>query len=302
MARPAAAAGALLAASTGLGFRWWLQVQCEGGRFNFPESQLFRPAIPYPEWDDNWDHRGAQRLDKGAPATTRHILLVRHGQYVEEGDDDAAHVLTPLGRAQAAATGRRLRDILCASQSRSARLHCSTMARAKETAAIIDSELRDGAHDGACLVEALPPQESLEEGQPAHVLPLRTVAFREERVHQDSARIESAFRSLFHRAPPLAATGDAATEPGTAATATAAAPRHSHEWDIVVCHGNVIRYMAMRALQLPPEAWLRLSTFNCSITYLVIRPNGRVSMRLLGDVGHLPMDATTFSGHHGYEW
>ena len=42
-------------------------------------------------------------------------------------------------------------------------------------------------------------------------------------------------------------------------------------YDIVVCHGNVIRFMALRALQLPPEAWLRLCTFNCSLTYLVVR-------------------------------
>jgi len=60
--------------------------------------------------------------------------------------------------------------------------------------------------------------------------------------------------------------------------------------------------MALRALQLPPEAWLRLCTFNCSLTYLVVRPTGGVSLRTLGDVGHLPMGLTTFSGHHGFEW
>mmetsp|Transcript_2928 Transcript_2928/g.4046 ORF Transcript_2928/g.4046 Transcript_2928/m.4046 type:complete len:93 (-) Transcript_2928:29-307(-) len=75
-----------------------------------------------------------------------------------------------------------------------------------------------------------------------------------------------------------------------------------HEYDIVVCHGNVIRYFALRALQLPPEAWLRLCTFNCSITYLVVRPTGSVSLRTLGDIGHLDMKETTFSGHYGFEW
>jgi len=75
-----------------------------------------------------------------------------------------------------------------------------------------------------------------------------------------------------------------------------------HEYDIVVCHANVIRYFALRALQLPPEAWLRMATFNCSLTYILIRPNGNVSIRLLGDVGHLPMAKTTFSMHAGFEW
>ena len=57
-----------------------------------------------------------------------------------------------------------------------------------------------------------------------------------------------------------------------------------------------------RALQLPPEAWLRLCTFNCSLTYLVVRPTGGVSLRTLGDMSHLPPDLITFSGHHGLEW
>ena len=66
--------------------------------------------------------------------------------------------------------------------------------------------------------------------------------------------------------------------------------------------GNVIRYMFCRALQLPPEAWLRLSTFNCSLTYLMIRPTGGISCRMVGDIGHLKYDETTFSGYYGFKW
>ena len=42
--------------------------------------------------------------------------------------------------------------------------------------------------------------------------------------------------------------------------------------------------------------------FNCSITYIVIKPNGRVSLRSLGDTGHLSMEETSFSQHLGYNW
>jgi broad specificity phosphatase PhoE len=42
-------------------------------------------------------------------------------------------------------------------------------------------------------------------------------------------------------------------------------------YDVVVCHGNVIRYFVCRALQLPPEGWLKLATFNCGLTHLAIR-------------------------------
>lgn len=69
-----------------------------------------------------------------------------------------------------------------------------------------------------------------------------------------------------------------------------------------MCHANVIRYFFCRALQLPPEAWLRLCTFNCSLTYFTIRPTGTVSCRMLGDIGHLPLELCTFSMHSGFNW
>lgn len=79
-------------------------------------------------------------------------------------------------------------------------------------------------------------------------------------------------------------------------------PHPQHEFEIIVCHANVIRYFFCRALQLPPEAWLRLCTFNCSLTYFTIRPTGTVSCRMLGDIGHLPYDLNTFSMHTGFNW
>ena len=63
--------------------------------------------------------------------------------------------------------------------------------------------------------------------------------------------------------------------------------------EIIVCHANVIRYFAMRALQLPPEAWLRISLKNGSITLLSISPRGKVSLRALGDAGHMPPECLT---------
>ena len=56
------------------------------------------------------------------------------------------------------------------------------------------------------------------------------------------------------------------------------------------------------ALQLPPEAWLRYCPFNCSLTYLTIRPTGTVSCRMVGDIGHLPYEACSFSQHQGFNW
>lgn len=65
--------------------------------------------------------------------------------------------------------------------------------------------------------------------------------------------------------------------------------------EIVVCHGNVIRFMALRALQLPPQAWLRMALNNASIASVTVRPNGGVSLSGLGECGHLQPGDITYS-------
>ena len=72
--------------------------------------------------------------------------------------------------------------------------------------------------------------------------------------------------------------------------------------EIYVCHANVIRFFALRALQLPPEGWLRLCTMNCSVTHVTISPDGKVSLRSLGDTGHLSVDEVTFGTYTGTNW
>ena len=49
----------------------------------------------------------------------------------------------------------------------------------------------------------------------------------------------------------------------------------------------------MRALQVPPEAWLRISLPHASMTLIVIRPSGNVSLRFLGVAGFIPVALTT---------
>jgi len=90
--------------------------------------------------------------------------------------------------------------------------------------------------------------------------------------YAEGARIEAAFRKYFHRAD-------------------VDQKEDSHE--IIVCHANVIRYFTMRALQFPPEAWLRIGLDHSSITRISLLPNGDVILRGLGDSGHLPASKTT---------
>ena len=89
-------------------------------------------------------------------------------------------------------------------------------------------------------------------------------------VERDSPRIERAFLTHFHRSDPLppattppptppaavpAAEGLWAWDAGVSEPVSAGGPGSSkHEYEVVVAHGNVIRYMVCRALQLPPSA------------------------------------------------
>ncbi|XP_032371005.1 serine/threonine-protein phosphatase PGAM5, mitochondrial isoform X4 [Etheostoma spectabile] len=234
------------------------------------------PAPTGHAWDFNWDKRDPSALtngkkkentsedpsseqDNGKPKATRNILLIRHSQYILSGNSDKERILTPLGREQAEFTGKRLAalglkyDVL---------VH-SSMARATETANIISKHL-----SGVELVSC----DLLREGAPIEPVPPVTHWKPDAVYHEDGARIEAAFRRYIHRAD---------------------AKQKEDSYEIIVCHANVIRYFVCRALQFPPEGWLRMGLNNGSITWLTIRPSGRVALRTLGDAGFMPPDKLT---------
>ncbi|XP_042276919.1 serine/threonine-protein phosphatase PGAM5, mitochondrial isoform X2 [Thunnus albacares] len=241
-------------------------------------SASHTPAPTGHAWDFNWDKRDPSALtngkkkesatedpsseqDNGKPKATRNILLIRHSQYNLSGISDKERILTPLGREQAELTGKRLAalglkyDVL---------IH-SSMARATETANIISKHLPDLGVD---LVSC----DLLREGAPIEPVPPVTHWKPDAVYHEDGARIEAAFRRYIHRADPK---------------------QKEDSYEIIVCHANVIRYFVCRALQFPPEGWLRMGLNNGSITWLTIRPSGRVALRTLGDAGFMPPDKLT---------
>jgi serine/threonine-protein phosphatase PGAM5 len=61
------------------------------------------------------------------------------------------------------------------------------------------------------------------------------------------------------------------------------------------CTYDIFVFGFSRAMQFPPEAWLRISLNHTSLTMLSILPSGRVVLRSLGDSGHLPVDKMTTS-------
>ncbi|KAH7956259.1 hypothetical protein HPB52_007765 [Rhipicephalus sanguineus] len=98
--------------------------------------------------------------------------------------------------------------------------------------------------------------ELIREGEPTPPEPPYGIWKPQSKFLTDGSRIEASFRKYFHRALPHQ-------------------KQDSHE--IIVCHANVIRYCI------------------CSISVVKIAPTGRVTLRALGDQGHLPVGLITTS-------
>lgn len=234
------------------------------------------------KWDHNWDKREPfclvkpikgsfrvsekdenkynEKLEKAKAMATRHLILVRHGQYNTNGETDTLRTLTPLGRDQANHVGLRLKELSLPYT----RIIQSTMTRASQTAHIISQHLPNIPVDSCHFIREGSP---IQPDPPVHHWRPEPKQFFE-----DGARIEAAFRKYFHRADPTQA---------------------KDSYEILVCHANVIRYFVCRALQFPPEAWLRFSLHNCSVTWIAIRPSGRVVVYTVGDIGHVPPNKMT---------
>lgn len=183
----------------------------------------------------------------------RTIILVRHGNYVEDASADpklGPH-LSPLGVAQAYLVGARLAGM----PGRFHSMLVSPMHRARDTAAAIARSFpRRQFLIVDDLAECTPPTRRVE--VTAHEKPADMKAC--------AGRLDRVFATWFR--------------PST----------DGEQTDLMVCHGNVIRYLVTRALGVDTKAWLEMSVGNASITRIRVEADGRFKVLSVGDVGHLP--------------
>jgi serine/threonine-protein phosphatase PGAM5 len=187
-----------------------------------------------------------------ADPAPRTLVLVRHGQYIADPaiDEATGPPLSPLGLAQARLAG----DALARLPEFDA-LYVSPMQRARDTAGAIGIELgRQGFEVIDDIAECTPPtrrSEITKDDSPADLAAC-------------AAKLDAAFARLF-----VPAEG----EPDSA---------------LVVCHGNVIRYLVTRALGVDTAAWLEMSVRHASITTIRVEADGRFKVIAVGDAGHIP--------------
>jgi serine/threonine-protein phosphatase PGAM5 len=57
--------------------------------------------------------------------------------------------------------------------------------------------------------------------------------------------------------------------------------------DVLVCHGNVIRYLTTKALGVDPQSWIAMSVAHTSLTIIQVHSDGSFRVIAVGDVGHV---------------
>ena len=113
------------------------------------------------------------------------------------------------------------------------------------------------------------PMHLLREGIPTEIPRMPDYA-PQQRIRADRARAEAAFERLFR-------------------------PVRRSRSDLVIAHGNLIRFFACRVLEVEPTAWVKLGSTHCSITEVVIEGNGYMRLRSFNEAHHLPRKLRTLS-------
>jgi serine/threonine-protein phosphatase PGAM5 len=181
----------------------------------------------------------------------RTLYLVRHGAYLPDpkADPKAGPSLTALGIAQARMIGARLASMPVHFDA----ITSSTLTRAHETAAIIHETLKDVPFDSTPLLsECTPPASRALQGESS------------KEMAECASRLDTVFEKRF--------------------TPAADADRN----ELLVCHGNVIRYLVLKALHQDPKGWLDMTVAHASLTIVRVRADGSMSVLGVGDVGYIP--------------
>ena len=191
----------------------------------------------------------------------RTLYLIRHGLYDEDDPRDEAigRGLTEAGRTQAQLTGARLAALGVSFDT----LWTSPLTRARETAAIIARSL-----------PGLTPRVAPELAECTPTTWRQDVAATLAAGEGEACRaqLEQAFERFFVPSP----------------------VRGRHE--LLICHGNVIRWLWCRALGVEPAAWLGMAIANCSLTVIQVKPDGACKLYVFGDAAHLPVELQTYPG------
>jgi len=199
--------------------------------------------------------------EPAAKPAARTLYLVRHGAYNRTSDDEdyTGNALIPLGIAQARLAGARLSSLPVEMTA----VFSSPMTRARQSGAIIAQDFPQlDLQQSPLIAECTPTtrrqdiMQDLEEGEAAAC----------------EQQLDKAFTEFFK--PSMEG------------------PKH----EILVCHGNAIRYLVTKILGVDTHAWLGMGIGHASITVVQARPDGSLKLLSYADVGHIAPNMQTGYG------
>jgi probable phosphoglycerate mutase len=165
--------------------------------------------------------------------------------------------LTRLGQRQAGWVARRLQKLPITA------IHHSPLRRAAETAAVISQQLPDVPMQMSPLLAEIIP------GWPTHVKQYYRKVSRAQ-IDQERRRADQALDKFFRP--------------------TRGADQH----EVIVAHGNLIRYLVLSVLGHPPKMWTHIDFHNASLAEVHILATGERLLLRLGDNTHIPNRWLTF--------
>lgn len=191
----------------------------------------------------------------------RFVYLIRHGQYDHDHtvEDELGGTLTDLGREQAEYTAEALHYLPVTA------IYSSTMHRAADTATIIAANFP---------TIDVQPTEDLWECIPT--MPPRFAPYfanRADVTSESTTSCQARFDAVFERYFVTAQAED--------------------QHDILVCHGNIIRYLVCKAMAIDAHSWASFLMHHCGISRVVIEADGQLFVISHNDIGHLPPDLRT---------
>lgn len=194
----------------------------------------------------------------------RFLYLVRHGNYnaYEEVGDDLGGSLTAMGREQAEYLAHYFEPFPFEA------IYTSSMRRAFQTAEIIG-----GRHPHIRLEtfrelwESIPVFPHHLEGKERERYPELSDAQISAKLAENKFYAEKAFTLFFQ---PLNGTDE----------------EERHE--LIVAHGNLIRYLVCRVLDVDPRAWANMSINQCSITRVRVEDERGTILESFNETMHLP--------------
>lgn len=197
---------------------------------------------------------------KPVSASVHYLYLIRHGDYdrTDKADDRVGNGLNALGHEQAEILGRRL----AALPVRMTSIVSSDYTRARETADDIGRILDLPVERDSLLHECTPTTTR------ADLLRDDTAA----EIAACDANLEAAWEKYVRPAS------------------------NADRRDLLVCHGNVIRWFVAKALGGDSQVWASMDIGNASITVLAVRGDGSLKLCSFSDVGHLPPEKQTWTG------